>query len=631
MNCIELYKNGINYYRTDFSRGIVTNQFVLKENLLTNRKIVEMKKHISVIIFLIFVFSGTGYTANFLYIPESLSEKEINENIKTWEQYQVTVKHRFGKVMFLRSPGETIPVFSRGDKKIFKVADGFIPETILGKKTDSISELGIKIWNRNYVRPKPEPIERKLKNRILKRPSPPKLRPRITLPSMAAPLLSLPYGATWEDTSEYFLHRVAVGIILMESTGHDEDWTTAERDKVVAETQIAMDWWIAEAPDANLSFVYEVNYGSTDHEPIQENTGPNEEKWVQEILTRPPFNYTFGDPWTNATQYNNDLRDMYNTDWALIIFVADDTNDGDKCFKDGDFAWAYFGGPWMMTTYGNDGWGTEDLDLTIAHEAAHIFYVLDEYVEAGEPCDERTGYLNVENQNSRFGSCLLHVDCIMAETPYFSQSCYYTTAQAGHIDTDTDNIPDILDTFPTSTLNEYLPDPTTDDTPTYTGSTHVNPLPNQNPWGPGHDITLNTISMVQYRVDTGPWIDADPADSVFDSGVEDYTFTTGLLSAGAHTIQARAKNSEGNYEQLPYPFDTITILAPTYTNTAVPSSTPTATASPKPTYTKTATPSPTPTHTGLIVPIGGTTFTWCLLLVVLSLAVWWFTSMHIDI
>ncbi len=86
-------------------------------------------------------------------------------------------------------------------------------------------------------------------------------------------------------------------------------------------------------------------------------------------------------------------------------------------------------------------------------------------------------------------------------------------------------------TVPTVTLTAYLPDPTTDNTPTYSGSAAD---------------TYTNIVDIEYRVDSGSWTDVDsftPAKNV------SFTFTTPALTDGLHTIYARAYDAAGNYHQ----------------------------------------------------------------------------------
>ena len=65
----------------------------------------------------------------------------------------------------------------------------------------------------------------------------------------------------YDETSEYFIGRVAVGIVLPESDGSldpsTEDWTEAERALVLSKITAALDWWAAREPNAHLTFVYD--------------------------------------------------------------------------------------------------------------------------------------------------------------------------------------------------------------------------------------------------------------------------------------------------------------------------------------------------------------------------------------
>ena len=277
-----------------------------------NENIFMITKHLFLAVIFIAVFNVSCFAAEFLYISRSQTDHDINVEVKNLEKDHIRVVHRFGRVFFIEYANDVPRVTEK--QKIYKISDGPVNPEVVGKDIKDIESIGIKVWNMNYIYPKQPVMKSILDKGLLKHPGPSRVRPKIS-PPPGVKSKTRPYGASWEDTSEYFLHRVAVGIILMESTGHIEDWTTAERDKFVAEAQGAMEWWNTEAPDANLSFVYEVNYGSTDHEPITEELSVYERTWVQQILTRPPFSYTYADPFVNDIQYDNDLRDRYDTDW----------------------------------------------------------------------------------------------------------------------------------------------------------------------------------------------------------------------------------------------------------------------------------------------------------------------------
>ncbi|MEW6618009.1 MAG: Ig-like domain-containing protein [bacterium] len=84
-------------------------------------------------------------------------------------------------------------------------------------------------------------------------------------------------------------------------------------------------------------------------------------------------------------------------------------------------------------------------------------------------------------------------------------------------------------TPPNVLLNLYIPDPTDDNTPTYTGT-----------------VTDSTTKVVdiEYKVDSGGWTDVD---SFIPAATAAFTFTTSSLSDGPHTITVRAKDEAGNW------------------------------------------------------------------------------------
>ncbi len=86
-------------------------------------------------------------------------------------------------------------------------------------------------------------------------------------------------------------------------------------------------------------------------------------------------------------------------------------------------------------------------------------------------------------------------------------------------------------TAPSVTITALTPDPTNDNTPTFTGTA---------------TDTSSNISSVEYKVDAGSWTAATAGDGAFDSLSEGYTFTTAALSDGAHTVYVRATDSAAN-------------------------------------------------------------------------------------
>jgi hypothetical protein len=376
-----------------------------------------------------------------------------------------------------------------------------------------------------------------------------------------------PPGSTFYDVSEFMLGSVAIVVILPESDGsidpNLEDWTQTELDTVTTEVLAGLAWWVNKAKWRDLSFHPVFRYSvPTAYEPIT-HSSYDEALWVTDVMAN--MGYAASGYPLNMYEYANDVRDSLETDWAVLIFIVDSSDDEDGLFANGVAAYSYLGGPNMITSYKNGNAGIGLMDWVISHELAHSFYAYDEYHELSPPCTVSIGYLNVENQNSIApygpGGCALNIGrCIMRLSAAPNRvPCYYTKGQIGWWDSDADSIPDILDTFPETVLYAYSPDPCSTSTPTYAGTCWVVKVPNRNPLGEGNDITLEHISTVEFRVDDGAWNEAAAVDGGWDETEEDFHFTTPPLTPGAHVIEARAVQTCGNYDTT-FAADTITVL-----------------------------------------------------------------------
>jgi len=367
----------------------------------------------------------------------------------------------------------------------------------------------------------------------------------------------------YTETSEYFIGRVAVGIVLPESNGSaddsTEDWTEEERTLVQSEITAALDWWASLEPNAHLTFVYDDGTAApipTSYEPISRRYS-DQSLWIAEVMNQK--GYTGHSYFDQVRSYNNAMRDAHDTDWAFTIFVVDSSNDSDNRFSDGFFAYAYLGGPFTVLTYGNNGYGPHNMDAVAAHEIGHIFLALDQYSAARQPCTREAGYLGVENQNSQYGDCASDVPSIMrGQTwPYHNGAIdEYARGQIGWRDSDGDGILDPVDTALSVTDASSEADAEYPNILTFAGSVQDNPYPSPL----RRSTIINTIEQIQYRVMGGEWMDAQPADGAFDSYAEDFTFTTPLLPTGELDIDLRVVDSAGN--ELIQTIDTVTVVDP---------------------------------------------------------------------
>ena len=362
------------------------------------------------------------------------------------------------------------------------------------------------------------------------------------------------------QTSEYLAGTVAVGVVLVESDGSGddstEDWTTSEKQKVFDEIVAGLDWWAEMEPRANLSFVYDDHFSNplpTSVEPIS-RPYYDQRYWIADAMSE--LGYGASSYFTQVRDYNNNLRATHQTDWAFTIFVVDSSADSDNRFSNKYFAYAYLGGPFMVMTYGNNGYGISNMDAVTAHEVGHIFHALDQYYSAYQPCTRRAGYLDVENQNSLYGDCTSDEPSIMrgGTYPYRADAIdSYAAGQVGWRDSDGDDILDPLDTdLPISIASVAVEG----DRVTVSGATEIIPYPSPS----RTSVTINTLTGVQYRFDGGDWQQAAADDGSFDETSESYHFTASP-PPGLRTLEVVALDSAGNISDIGAT-ETISILDP---------------------------------------------------------------------
>jgi len=346
-------------------------------------------------------------------------------------------------------------------------------------------------------------------------------------------------GPEYFDQSEFMIGSIAVGVFLVESQGHDFDWTDSEVDETLQGIYAGLSWLASVEPAAHLSFSYELHLRQpTSYEPIERSIH-DDVLWVDEIMSS--LNYSDPGPSLKVRRFNNDLRARLETDWAYSIFVVD-SNDTVNMgrFADNEYGWGYYGGPWfVMSRYSSWAYNSPDYYRAVpAHETGHIFYATDEY--DSYPV-EYSGYLNCPDSNGAIGIMNMN-------TLYVSAS---TRCQIGWMDSDGDGILDIVDVPPETTLVPNQPDPTNDCEADYSGIATVVALPNQNPRGQKNDITVSRIAGVEYRVNGGNWLLARADDASFDDYEEDFSFVTPQLPQGLHNIEVRAINTEDNADDSP--------------------------------------------------------------------------------
>jgi hypothetical protein len=154
------------------------------------------------------------------------------------------------------------------------------------------------------------------------------------------------------------------------------------------------------------------------------------------------------------------------------------------------------------------------MDLVAAHEMGHIFYALDQYPDALQPCTMRSGYLSVENQNSGYSSCALNVSSIMRNPmiAYPGKAIDpYAAGQVGWRDSD-----GILDPLDVELLVGMTVISQNSSSVIVSGTAEIVPYPS--PTQPS--VTINILTGVRYRFDRGDWQQATADDDSFDGTLE---------------------------------------------------------------------------------------------------------------
>jgi hypothetical protein len=370
------------------------------------------------------------------------------------------------------------------------------------------------------------------------------------------------YGASSIDTSAFALGRARLNVIFLESDGSididQETWTASQLNDVHAEVAEATAFWegltASYHPNARLAInVNYVNGGTpllTGYEPIR-RASFQDSFWINDVMG--DLGYGQASHFDKVRAFDDDQRLAADAHWSTTLFVVNDAVDADKRFSNGQFAYGYIGGPYMVLTYSNFNWGIDRFNRVLSHELAHSFFALDEYAGAGNRNNERSGYLGGINGNAELNAQGQSVtppqpNALMLNNTLDPSD--FTDVQLGHRDTDGDSIPDILDTFPLLTGGELGSDPAAG-LFRFVGSTMVTTIPNLNTnqlgfSSSGAEMTINWIAAAQYRVDLGVWIDFPAADGAYDDHVEPLLLSLSGLAAGDYMIDIRTLNSVEN-------------------------------------------------------------------------------------
>ena len=283
---------------------------------------------------------------------------------------------------------------------------------------------------------------------------------------------------------------------------------------------------------------------ATKYEPI---TRPyyDESLWIPDIMGRLGYS---GSRFSSTHDYINALRQKYHTDWGYVVFVVDSLNDADGKFSDGMFGYAYLGGPYMVLTYDDNGYGISNMSVVAAHETGHIFHALDEYNGASSPDDYSSGYFPTINGNHESSSIANDPQSIMRGGIRWSIDSW-ARQMVGWRDSNNNGRDDILDPTPTATLTQLSNSSSSNEA--FNGEANISILPRQGN-AQGYGLTVDTIAKVEYRLKNGDWSAATAVDGAFDSANEAFQIAlpasdTSVQNVTAQDVQIRVTTALSSY------------------------------------------------------------------------------------
>ena len=377
-----------------------------------------------------------------------------------------------------------------------------------------------------------------------------------------SPGSSMPYGAQTMDQSAFAMGTMLWNVVFVQGNGalqtQQETWTPAEISNIQTKINVAKSYWEGMTssfqPGARLSIT--VNYANnanpvlTGYEPSLDRS----EVWINSVMNQ-LGSYNSTDRYTNVRNYNQDRRGAANKNWSTTIFVLDNTSAALT-----SYAYAYYGGPFAILENNSAGWGPQNFNMVLSHEMGHIFFANDEYSASNAKVTDRGGYLNIANGNAEHDAngnprTAPYPNALMLNNGNYSTGVPFAPSpwshdQYGWRDSDSDGIPDILDTTPALTGSTAGSNPGTG-TFVFSGTGQVTTIANTDPLdlyfsNSQSAMTIDTIAGAYYQLDGGAPVAFGSSDGLFDGYSEALGFILPGLPGGLHAIDIFTTSSVGN-------------------------------------------------------------------------------------
>ena len=217
--------------------------------------------------------------------------------------------------------------------------------------------------------------------------------------------------------------KIAFAAIIVSGPG-DLAISDNEKNKVLSEVQVGLDFWANAAPAAaNLQFVL---YYAHVRISAAESASCSSYSACHNVFADPALeSIGFATGQAGKDEVAQYIKDASNSDGAYIGFFSK--------YNQKHFAYASFGGGPMYMQYSNDGWGPNQLDKVFAHETGHVFNAPDEYTDGKCKCNRQYGRGTCSAKNKNCIDCTSsQSSCIMDGNEF--TLCSYTKKHLGWCD-----------------------------------------------------------------------------------------------------------------------------------------------------------------------------------------------------
>jgi len=360
------------------------------------------------------------------------------------------------------------------------------------------------------------------------------------------------------QNSEFLGGYILANFVYAESSGQGEPdletWTDDDIRLAKIAAAAAFSTWQGKFPNMDISYkMQNFERVETAYEPITHEMF-SDETWIVDCMRSMGWGLRSDEAQPVVHEFNESERAKWHTQWVVTSFIANSRNTPGHRFGSGGAnytAYAFLGGPYMVEPFpaGTDpNQVGEDLVFSqIAnHEIGHLFYTLDEYPNSPGACFDRSGYLNISNENQTMTlpgggetRCKPMVNCIMHSAARFNQGrpwCDWSQGHLGVLDGNGNARPDIFEAPPEITFVPEGPETVTTNSYTLRFKARARAVPNQNP-RQGPDRISYASPLEEGRLILGTrQVGLDALDGRWDELEEDAEFTISIPQAGQKIV-----------------------------------------------------------------------------------------------